>query len=194
MDEPLVFLHLSDIHFNKKWHDHYELDSDLRDQLGNDVAVMAKRLPKIRGVLISGDIAFSGKKEEYDIAFEWLKGLCSLAGCREQDVWCVPGNHDVDRSVYESSKLLRDMHDNLRPQNPDDIDDRIAEYLRDKMAAPLLFEPLARYNDFAAKFGCASQPSPLAWHQDLPLNDGSVLRVYGINSTLASDKLGLRNG
>jgi hypothetical protein len=188
MDEALVFLHLSDIHFNKKWHDHYELDRDLRDQLENDVTSVRGRFTKVRGALVSGDVAFGGKKAEYDIALEWLKRLCELAGCREQDVWCVPGNHDVDRSVYDESQLLRDMHDRLRPDDPDDIDERITGYLRDKMAAPLLFQPIECYNDFAAKFSCQSRPAPLAWQHDLELNDRSRLRIYGINSTLASDR------
>ncbi len=187
MDDHLVFLHLSDIHFNKKWHDHYELDRDIRDQLENDVAVMRGKFTKVRGLLVNGDIAFSGKKEEYDIALEWLKRLCELVGCREEDVWCVPGNHDVDRSVYEKSRLLRDMHDHLRPGDPEDIDECIAGYLRDEIAGPLLFKPLERYNEFAAKFRCTSHPNPLAWQHDLMLNDGSTLRLHGINSTLASD-------
>lgn len=188
MDDALVFLHLSDIHFNKKWHDHYELDRDLRDQLESDVAAMRGRFAKVRGVLVSGDVAFGGKKAEYDIAVDWLKRVCDLAGCREQDVWCVPGNHDVDRSVYDESQILRDIHDRLRPEDPDDIDERIAGYLRDKTAAPLLFLPIEGYNDFAAKFSCKSRPDPLAWQADLELNDRSRLRVCGINSTLASDR------
>lgn len=188
MDGSLVFLHLSDIHFNKKWHDHYELDRDLRDQLENDVSDMRGNFARVRGILVSGDVAFGGKKEEYLIALEWLKRLCEIAGCREQDVWCVPGNHDVDRAVYEESQLLRDIHDRLRPDDPDEIDERVASYLRDKMAAPLLFKPIEAYNGFAAKFSCTSRPDPLAWHHDLELNDGSRLRVYGINSTLASDR------
>jgi hypothetical protein len=188
MDEALVFLHLSDIHFNKKWHDHYELDQDLRDQIENDVRSVRDQFTRVQGVLVSGDVAFSGRKEEYSIALEWLKRLCDLAGCREQDVWCVPGNHDVDRSVYDSSPLLRNMHDALRPNDRDAIDDRIAEYLRDEMAALLLFRPIERYNDFAAKFRCPSRPDPLAWQHDLRLNDSSLLRIHGINSALTSDR------
>ena len=86
MSEPLVFIHLSDIHFSKKWHDHYELDRDLRDQIELDVGRMKTKFPLVTGVLISGDIAFSGKKGEYEIALEWLKTLCEIAGCSEQAV------------------------------------------------------------------------------------------------------------
>ncbi len=188
MTTPLVFIHLSDIHFSKKWHDHYELDRDLRDQLELDVGAVKSVFPLITGILASGDIAFGGKKEEYEIALEWLKQLCTIAGCREQDIWCIPGNHDVDRTLYENSKTLRDYHDRLRPADPAEVDERIADYLRDDMAAPHLFRPLEQYNQFAAKFRCPSRPSPLAWQHDHVLNDGSVLRIHGINSVLTSDK------
>jgi hypothetical protein len=191
MREPLVFIHLSDIHFNKKGMDHYDLDKDLRDQIEKDVARMRPKFTSIKGVLVSGDVAFGGRKEEYDEAQAWLKKLCELAGCREQNVWCVPGNHDVDRAVYEGSPLLQDLHNTLRPTEPeriDEIDEMIPRYLRDSMAGPLLFKPIEQYNDFAALFSCASHPNPLCWHDDLELNDGSILRLYGINSTLVCDR------
>jgi hypothetical protein len=68
MSKPLVFIHLSDIHFNKKWCDYYDLDLDVRDQLEKDVAEMRKRkgLSNARGVLITGDVAFAGNKNDYD--------------------------------------------------------------------------------------------------------------------------------
>lgn len=187
-DGALVFLHLSDIHFNKWGHDHYDVDRDLREQLELDVSRVRTRFPQATGVLVSGDIAFGGQPQEYEIAERWLTGLCGLAGCHESDVWCVPGNHDVDRSVYRGSQTLRDYHDRLRPADPEEVDERVATYLRDEDAARLLFRPISRYNDFAAKFGCESRPAPLAWQHELRLNDGSCLRLHGINSVLASDE------
>lgn len=188
MDQPLVFIHLSDIHFNKKWLDHYELDRDLRDQLEKDVVRVRDRFQAVQGILISGDIAFAGRKEEYVAARTWLKRLCELARCREHAVWCVPGNHDADRAKHESSPLLQDLHDRLRPADPAEVDDLIARYLRDETACPLLFNPIEVYNlEFAAHFRCTSGLAPLAWQHDLQLNDGSKLRIHGINSVLAFD-------
>ncbi len=188
MSEPLVFIHLSDIHFSKKWHDHYELDRDLRDQIEIDVSAMKAKFQSVTGVLIGGDIAFSGAREEYDIAREWLKKLCAIAGCRDQDVWCIPGNHDVDRVLYDSSRTLRDYHDRLRPGDSTAVDEGITDYLRDEIAAPLLFKPIEKYNQFAAHFRCPSRQDPLAWQHDHKLSDGSVLRLHGMNSVLTSDK------
>ena len=188
MDESLVFIHLSDIHFNKRGLDHYDVDRDLRDQLERDVSEeMHSVFPIVNRILLSGDIGFAGKKEEYAEARRWPKTLCQLSACDEEDVLCIPGNHDVDRSVYSDSATLQDYHDRLRADDSDKIDEQIARYMRDSIAQPLLFKSIEQYNDFASIFRCPSKPAPLAWQHDLKCNDGSILRVHGINSTLASD-------
>jgi hypothetical protein len=114
--------------------------------------------------------------------------LCELAGCREQDVWCVPGNHDIDQDVFDNSILIRMLHDRLRVKNPDEVDERLAECLRDTAGAVEFFRPLQNYNNFAAIFSCKSQRDPLAWRHELDLNDNSKLRIIGANSTLISHK------
>jgi hypothetical protein len=48
-------------------------------------------------------------------------------------------------------------------------------------------QPIAAYNDFAARFSCqVYTPDKLFWHQDLPLDDQADLRIYGLTSTLLS--------
>jgi predicted MPP superfamily phosphohydrolase len=54
----------------------------------------------------TGDIAYSGKREEYDIAAEWIEGFCLSSSGLNLDcsrVLFVPGNHDVDRSLITKS-------------------------------------------------------------------------------------------
>src|SRR5260370_4053869 len=94
--KPLVFVHLSDIHFNKKWCDHYDLDQDIRDQLEKDVVGMRKRLGDADGILITGDVAFRGKKDDYDVAVALLKAMCALARFKEQRGLCISGHHSGD--------------------------------------------------------------------------------------------------
>ncbi len=51
-------------------------------------------------VAVTGDIAFSGKKPEYDEAlkfFEKLKGILP----KETEFLVVAGNHDVDRDQLD---------------------------------------------------------------------------------------------
>ena len=105
-ERPLTFLHLSDIHFRRgESGDVYDLDADLRNELERDVVqiIQSKRLV-VDGMLVTGDIAFAGQKEEFEIASEWLASLCDLVGCPREAVWTVTGNHDVDRKVIEDSE------------------------------------------------------------------------------------------
>ena len=71
-------MHLSDIHFLQRRSDRiYDLDQDLRNELERDAKAMRGRLGSVHGVLVTGDIAFAGRREEYDTALNWLKRLCS---------------------------------------------------------------------------------------------------------------------
>jgi hypothetical protein len=50
-----------------------------------------------------------------------------------------------------------------------------------------LMEPVAEYNKFAARFVCqVYTPEKLFWHQDIPLDGETILRIYGLTSTLLS--------
>lgn len=185
----LTLLHLSDIHFRRNSNSPHDGNKDLRDELERDAVELSKRLGGIRGVLISGDIAFSGHEDEYKIAYEWLKRLSDLLGFDPVGVWMTPGNHDVDRSVIFKSMLLRDIHNNLR-SSAAEIDDKLAGYLgADEEAAKLVYRPIQQYADFAAKFECEISAKEPFWEEDLFLNDGSILRIRGVNSTLVSDDL-----
>lgn len=184
-DNLLNLLHLSDIHFRRGISgDVYDLDSDLRNELEYDIERMRSRLKVVHGVLVTGDIAFAGRKEEYDTAREWLERVCDLLDCPREAVWTVPGNHDVDRSVIDGSETLRTYHEKLRKAN--DIDDQIRAYMRDGIAQRVLFNPIAQYNLFAQRFLCTFDSENPYWEQELPLNDGSRLRLRGLNSTLIS--------
>ena len=185
------FLHLSDIHFHKKKgnsYDPYNLDADLRDQLELDVQRVRNLVGvPFHGIIVSGDLAFAGREAEFDAAFSWLKKLSDFCGCAPENAFCVPGNHDVDRQVYENSLNLRNLHDQLRPTHPDRVDELLGDALRDTDAAATLFRPLEQYNRFAAKFQCSTAPGALVWMHRVGLNDGSTLVLRGANSALVSD-------
>ena len=190
-ETPTVLLHLSDIHFRHGQSGTIaDLDSDLRDQLERSIGELYSRLGVIHGIIVSGDIAFRGSKEEYLIATEWLKRICDLVGCESENVWTVPGNHDVDREVIEKSNLLQLMHKELRDELPNRLDERLRRYLFDDLeAGAILFRPLQNYNSFAFQFKCEVSASQPFWEHNLRLNDGSTLRIRGATSTIVSDRL-----
>src|SRR4051794_40069279 len=111
----LVLVHLSDIHFKHAtaggaW----DLDRDLRDELEIDLRALMDRLGGAQAILVTGDIAFSGSTEEYEQASTWLETIVNIVGCRERDVWMVPGNHDVIRDTVKSSHSIQEFHQLLR--------------------------------------------------------------------------------
>lgn len=185
------FLQLSDIHFRKVKaddYDPYDLDADLRDQLELDVQRVREHIGvAFYGIILSGDAAFAGRGPEFDDALVWLRKLSGLCRCEPENVYCVPGNHDVDRLIYEKSVNLRNLHNTLRPAQPENVDAILGEALRDSEAAQGLFRPLEQYNRFAARFSCTTTPDALVWEHRVRLNDGSMLVLRGANSALVSD-------
>lgn len=186
MAESLVLVHLSDIHFrNTGLGTEAILDEDLRRELQLDAIRVIGEGEQAEGILVGGDIAFSGQKEEYQQAQEWLNSFCNRLGCPLENVWVIPGNHDVDRNVLAKSTQLQDMHERLRPREPRDVDRMLDRYLSDPSASTMLLAPFTEFNAFARSYGCETT-STLHWEQPIQLNDGSQLRIRGVNSALAS--------
>jgi len=185
--DKLVFLHLSDIHFSKP-EPTFDLDIELRNQIELDVQRMTDGFQQATGILLCGDIAFSGARDEYDRASDWIKKLQRLAAVEDGNVWTVPGNHDVNRQTVRKSQILQDVHARLRGIPENSINEQLKQYLNDELEPHILFEPIKNYNLFAVSFDCDSTPEQLFWEKDLPLNDGSTLKIRGLNSSLISDE------
>ena len=144
-------------------------------------------------VLITGDLTFAGDTNEFKYALTWLEQLCSRCGTDTSKIFIVPGNHDAVRDVARS-KLIQALHNEVKGANSVALDAVINGLLMDKDAAQQLYSPLRNYNDFASQFFCALlPPDRTSARRDLELNDGSVLRLTGLNSAFlssASDKEG----
>ena len=186
----VAFVHLSDIHFSHAVvGGEYDLDSDLRNELERDAVTVRKALDvPITGVLVTGDIAYAGKQKDYQTAAVWLSQFCSLVETAEENVWTVPGNHDVDRDAIRGSRLLQRTHTQIRSGSTSESQQVLKDCLEEKLARSMLFAPLKNYNDFASKFGCAIGLDRLYWEHDVTLNDGSTLRILGLNSTTISNE------
>ena len=193
----MLFLHLSDIHFKAK---EVKRDDDpnaaLRNDIVDDVRKMRTRIGRTaNAILISGDIAFAGAENEYVFATRWLKEqLCPAAGCSMDDIFVIPGNHDVDRGKA-AARMHADARENLRRLPADRADDALRDYLSEPSSSQLIFAPLENYNVFATQFECAIGP----YDDDHPevrpyvkrswtLNDESTLVFWGFSSVLVSDR------
>ncbi len=66
-DHKLRFVHLSDIHFsNKAVNVGFNPDRVLREAVVADIKKQRQKLGPMTAILVSGDIAYAGKKDEYE--------------------------------------------------------------------------------------------------------------------------------
>jgi predicted phosphodiesterase len=185
--DKLVFVHLSDIHFTRtSGVSVHDLDKNVRNELVLDATKVAKDIGPVTGVLITGDIAFSGSEAEFEHATNWLRDFCRAIDCHEESVWVVPGNHDVVRDKTKR-KLTRMLHQGVRKEDSD-VDKELREIFSDAQSAAALLEPLADYNKFAGRFGCSISAEKHYWERDISLACGTPLRLRGLTSALVSNE------
>ena len=182
----MLILHLSDIHFRQS-----EIGTvqdpnfHLRNELVRDVIKQCKKLGPPDVIIVSGDVAFAGAPEEFAFATKWLANLCEQCGSAMETVFVVPGNHDVVRHQADSN-LVQMIHRTIKAAG-DDPDYEIAKQLSDPATQRLLYESLDNYNQFALQFFCdLLPPERTRAERDLILNDGSILRLWGLNSAFLS--------
>ena len=183
----MLILHLSDIHFRKS-----EVSSaqdpnvHLRNELVRDVVAQCRVLGPPDVIIVGGDVAFAGDPEEFAFASDWLRQLCSECGGSLQSVFVCPGNHDVVRDLA-GRNLVQLIHQAIKAAS--DPGAEIAKQLRDPDARRLLYESLENYNAFAFQFLCdLLPPNRTRATRDLMLNDGSTLRLWGLNTAFVSSE------
>lgn len=186
----LRFVHLSDIHFDHRVAQFgFDQDRELRSAVVRDIAYMREQLGDATAILVSGDIAYSGKRSEFDDAAGWLEEVCMAAGCSSDSVFMCPGNHDVDQSVIKDNPLIQDGHDAIRREVTHyGRDQALSRRLIQPDACNLFYLPIATYNEFAARYQSSfyADVSAFVWEHDFKLNDSSTLRIRGLNTALLS--------
>ena len=94
--KPLRWLHLSDFHLKgaDKWSQDVVLQT-LLDDISNRYSVPNS----VDFIFITGDLAYSGKSEEYILAEEFINQLLMVTGVCVERLMMVPGNHDINRNT-----------------------------------------------------------------------------------------------
>ena len=70
-------------------------------------------------ILATGDLAFSGKAEEYKLVGAFFDALSDASGVPKDRIFCIPGNHDIDRDRQKMCFLGARNH--LQSQNQIDL-------------------------------------------------------------------------
>ncbi len=93
----LTWLHISDLHFRAPQNDDFRI---MREALLRDVDELAAKESLIPDfIVITGDLAFAGQREEYDLVQEYFDMLLKTTGVSRDRLFVIPGNHDVDHSA-----------------------------------------------------------------------------------------------
>lgn len=178
-DDFIRILHLSDIHFrtSKMW----DADPIMRALAGFIGAEVKAGLdPDL--IVFSGDLAFSGAADEYQLAKDWLETKLWPAlptGFERDRMLFIPGNHDVDRNkVSRGAKALQT--DLLEKQSKDEI----AAVLADTDDHDLMMKRHAAYLDFLREW-TGEEQSLTWWQRNIDVR-GTTLHVAGLNSAWMS--------
>lgn len=174
-DQPTRLLHLSDIHFraDKAW------DADpVLQKLTRFIAkeVNGGLIPDL--VAITGDLAFAGTADEYQLARNWLNNQlwpALPADLSHDRLLLVPGNHDVDRKKVDlAAKAVQKDLLAAGDQN------QIAEILGDAGQRDVLLKRHAAYLEFLGDWLGEKQPLPW-WQRSIEIL-GVRLHVAGLDS------------
>lgn len=194
----LRILLLSDIHF-------IHCEDDENDYRSLETAFV-EAMDEVRDsggvnqILICGDIANWGKEEEYNTAEVFLQSILNRLECDERrtQIYVVPGNHDVDRSVNALTRrawrgTLLDL------TTADDFIKQAKHKELDTLRT--IYSPFEAYHKFANKHSSAdavavgilsgsNNYNNMSFRKevDLGMLDNYLVRLHCLNSALLCDK------
>jgi predicted phosphodiesterase len=176
---PIRILHLSDIHFRpgRAWDSDPVLRHLARFVASDASAGLAPDL-----VVLTGDLAFSGQADEYELARTWLErelwpalSTDSARPLSRDRLLLVPGNHDVDRGAIGT--VARMVQDGLiENQNQNEV----AEVLGDAGHREV---PIRRHAAYLSFYGSwLGGPQTVPWWQKPVDIRGQRVHVAGLDS------------
>lgn len=180
-----IFIHLSDIHFGQEkdggW---VKTNTDAKERLINDAqSELRARGVRASGIIVTGDIAYSAKPEEYAAAGAWLDQLAERVGCDRDSIQMVPGNHDIDRAAI--TPALAWKIESIRKEG----DTLLDAFLDEENDRESLFTRFAAYRDFAEGYGCdLDSRGEFSADHAVELAPGRSLRFIRLNSALICSK------
>jgi len=138
----LTWLHLCDLHLRTSLV--YDADIVLKALLQD----VAKRIEQdgLRPdfIAVTGDIAFSGQAEEYELARQFFDDLMTTTSLNKDRLFLVPGNHDVNRKRI--SRGAQGIADSLTDRQA------VNAILETPADRELMFARLAGYAQFVGDY------------------------------------------
>lgn len=128
-------------------------------------------------LFLTGDIAFSGKKEEYDLAEDFVRKLCSGLKIESGRLCVIPGNHDIDLDCEEDAFIGA----RCTLQNTPEVD----RFLGNEGRRKTIFARQAAFREFVNKVAPLSgEPiSPISYTHSRIIQVGTLrIRVLLLDS------------
>lgn len=173
-NNPLKILHLSDFHFR-------EATAWDAEPMLEKLAELLQSLPPPDIVVVTGDIAQSGKKEEYDRATAWFQQcLIPSARVRATDMFFVAGNHDSDRTKVGA--MVKALQESISKNGGDVM---INDVNQNQNEAQLLYARFSAYEAFVAELR-GEPPATRPWWVQSVSRNGINFRIAGLCSAWMS--------
>ena len=180
-------LHLSDLHFGRNNDSRFE-KSDFfnKKKIMNELLELFKEITvedRPHHIVVTGDIAWKGKKSEFEEAFIWFEQLLQVLNLSGDDISFCVGNHDINRGVCVQNIDVTDV----KARKMDELYsyENIFEY------EPIIYN----YNDFCETVGMEPykyitnghyEYSYTVGYKDVPLESGEKLRLLSFNTSMVS--------
>lgn len=168
----LTWLHLSDWHQGGNEFDREVVLQKLLEDIEKRLRI-SPELEQVDFVIFSGDVAYSGRHDQYetakDLLFQPLLDACELGPDR---LFIVAGNHDLNRDDFEL--LPHELNSPLASS------DKVNYWLTDSRRRSHLLEPFRHFKDFVNNF-TGQNPSDYANVQRWPISDKEIA-ILGLNS------------
>lgn len=151
MDNKLTWLHLSDLHLTciESKDNDWTIKSINQDMVIKSLLkainqFLIKKRQKPDLIFITGDLVHGGKEEEYKVAEEFCLQLLEITGLTKQQLFIVPGNHDINREEIPPLHITR--------LYPFSNQDEISIFLSDPVIRPILMRKLDGFYKFCNDF------------------------------------------
>ena len=180
-----IVVHLSDIHIKGKTDPVLSRIDVICSAVATHKAMSADRCVVV--VCVSGDLAFSGTKVEYDYVGDFLQGISERLGKTFMDVrfFIVPGNHDCD---FSETNMARDVI--LKSVEPSKVDKNVISILSSVQKEFFAFVERLSSPSFCSGL---TESNPMFAVSDVQLSNATI-RFCGVNSSWMSLKHDVQGG
>ena len=180
--QALHILHISDIHYALEkdpaiTHIFHEFLEDIKKWKDERIG------EKIHAICLTGDIAQSGQKNQYESINEKINAILTITGCSKDNLFIIPGNHDVreydkisDKGKFTLEQICAnkkniDSHVLCNPDNYLEFHEKFSHYYS-------FVETAGYLNSLTEKRNGIPKPWYSRKLQDFPV------RIIGLNSAL----------